>query len=117
MNDLVKNLLVTLAVVLVLTTVFNAFSPKFAPATEEVAYSGFLAEVDADRIKKVEFTQGSVGNVTALNFERNDGTKGVSYGPYDRDLVNVLVNHKVEINQDKPATGPSLLQLALSFLP
>jgi cell division protease FtsH len=117
MNDLVKNLLITLAVALVLMTVFQSFSPSFSNAPQEVTYSAFLSEVDADKIKKVEFTEGSAGGVTVLNFERGDGSKGISFGPYDRDLVNVLVNHKVEIAQDKPDNSPSVWAIVFSFLP
>src|SRR4249920_2771444 len=117
MNDLVKNLLITLAVGLVLMTVFQTFSPAFAPSTPEVTYSSFLSEVDANKVRKVEFTDGSSGGITVLNYERADGTKGVAYGPYDRDLVNVLVRHNVEIVQEKPASGPPLWVVALQLLP
>src|SRR5687767_13105253 len=100
MNDLVKNLLVTLAVALVLIAVFQSFSKPATGAPSEVTYSTFLGEVDADRVKKVEFTESNTGaGTTVLNFDRADGTKGVTFGPYDRDLVNVLVRHKVEIVQ------------------
>ena len=117
MNDLVKNLLITLAVGLVLMTVFQTFSPAFAPSTPEVTYSSFLSEVDANKVKKVEFTDGGSGGITVLNYERADGSKGVAYGPYDRDLVNVLVRHNVEIEQEKPASGPPLWVVALQLLP
>src|SRR6478736_2462305 len=117
MNDLVKNLLVTLAVALVLMTVFRAFSPDFAAPKEEVTYSTFLSEVDAGRVKKVEFTEGSVGSVTALKFDRTDNTSGVAFGPYDRSLIDVLVHNKVEIVQDKPSTSPGILNLILGLLP
>jgi cell division protease FtsH len=117
MNDLVKNLLVTLAVGLVLLMVFKSFTPAFQTPTPEVTYTEFLDQVDADRVKKVHFTEGATGGVTVLDFERTDGTKGIAYGPYDRDLVNVLVKHKVEIVQEKPQTSPSLWVIALNFLP
>src|SRR5205085_1154578 len=48
---------------------------------------------------------------------RVDGSKGVTFGPYDKDLVNVLVRHKVEIVQAKPDTSPSLLAIVATFLP
>jgi len=84
MNDLVKNLLITLAVGLVLMTVFQTFSPAFAPSTPEVTYSSFLSEVDANKVKKVEFTDGSSGGITVLNYERADGTKvKVLVGSFD----------------------------------
>ena len=118
MNDLVKNLLVTLAVALVLMTVFQAFSPTAGTGNgEEVTYSAFLSEVDGDKVRKVEFTDGSTGGTTVLKFERGDGSKGVAYGPYDRDLVNVLVRHKVEIVQAKPDNTPSLWAILATFLP
>ena len=118
MNDLVKNLLVTLAVALVLMTVFQTFSPNKAASPQEVTYSSFLGEVDSDKVRKVEFTDAvSAGGTTVLNFERADGSKGVSFGPYDRDLVNVLVKHKVEIAQAKPDNTPSLWAIVATFLP
>ncbi len=117
MNDLMKNLLVTLAVALVLMTVFKAFTPDFAAAKAETAYSTFLADVRANKISQVEFTEAAPGGVTALNFETTDGKKGVSIGPYDRDLINDLVNHGVEIKQTKPSTSPSIMQMVLAFLP
>ncbi len=118
MNDLVKNLLVTLAVALVLMTVFQAFSPTAnGGSPEEVTYSNFLGEIDADKVKKVEFSDGSTGGTTALNFDRGDGSHGIAYGPYDRDLVNVLVRHKVEIVQAKPNNTPSIWAIIATFLP
>ncbi len=118
MSDLVKNLLVTLAVALVLMTVFQTFSKPQAGSPQEVTYSSFLSEVDADKIRKVEFTDAAAaGGTTVLNFERADGSKGVSFGPYDRDLVNQLVRHKVEIVQAKPNNTPSLWAILATFLP
>ena len=118
MNDLVKNLLVTLAVALVLMTVFQAFTTPATGPSQEVTYSGFLEEVEADKIRKVEFTDAAgAGGTTVLNFERADGSKGTSFGPYDRDLVNVLVNKKIEIVQAKPDNTPSLWAIVATFLP
>ena len=118
MNDLVKNLLVTLAVALVLMTVFQTFSAPTGGSPTEVTYSTFLGEVDSDKVKKVEFTDATPGaGTTVLSFERKDGSKGVSFGPYDRDLVNVLVNHDVEIVQAKPDNTPSLWAIVATFLP
>ena len=118
MNDLVKNLLVTLAVALVLMTVFQTFSAPAGGTPTEVTYSTFLGEVDSDKVKKVEFTDATPGaGTTVLSFERKDGSKGASFGPYDRDLVNVLVNHDVEIVQAKPDNTPSLWAIVATFLP
>src|SRR6187549_3536217 len=118
MNDLVKNLLVVLAVALVLITVFNTFSKPAGGSPQEVTYSTFLSEVDSDRVRKVEFTDATPGvGTSVLNFDRADGSKGVTFGPYDKDLVNVLVRHKVEIVQAKPDNTPSLWAIIATFLP
>jgi len=118
MNDLVKNLLVTLAVALVLMTVFQTFSRPAAGNPQEVTYSTFLADVDGDKISKVEFTDASQGaGTTVLKFDRTDNSKGITFGPYDRELVNDLVNHKVEIIQAKPDNRPSLWAIIATFLP
>ena len=118
MNDLVKNLLVTLAVALVLMTVFQAFSRPQGGNSQEVTYSSFLAEVDGDKVRKVEFTDESErGGTTVLGFERGDSSKGVTFGPYDKDLVNVLVRHNVEIIQAKPDNRPSIWAILATFLP
>jgi cell division protease FtsH len=118
MNDLVKNLLVTLAVALVLMTVFQAFTTPAGGPSQEVTYSGFLEEVDSDKVRKVEFTDAAgAGGTTVLNFERVDGSKGTSFGPYDRDLINVLVNKKIEIAQAKPDNTPSIWAIVATFLP
>jgi cell division protease FtsH len=118
MNDLVKNLLVTLAVALVLLTVFQTFSRPQAAASQEVTYTTFLEEVRADKVGKVEFADASsAGGTTVLSFERKDGSKGAAFGPYDRELINDLVNHKVEIVQAKPDNRPSLWAIVATFLP
>jgi len=118
MNDVVKNLLVVLAVALVLITVFNTFSKPAGGAPQEVTYSTFVNEVRSDRVKRVEFTDATPGvGTSVLNFERNSGDKGVTFGPYDKDLVNDLLNHKVEIVQSKPDSSPSLLATVDTFLP
>ena len=78
MNDLVKNLLVVLAVALVLITVFNTFSKPAGATPQEVTYSTFLGEVDSDRVQKVEFDATPGVGTTVLNFDRRDNTKGVT---------------------------------------
>ncbi len=118
MNDLVKNLLVTLAVALVLMTVFQTFSRPQAGNPQEVAYSTFVSDVDTDKVRKVEFSDESERQgTTVLEFERADGSKGVTFGPYDKDLVNDLVHHNVEIAQAKPDNRPSLWAIIATFLP
>ena len=113
MNDLAKNLLLWVVVAAVLMLVFQSFSPKLA-TSQEVAYSQFVQDVENDRIKRVEIA----GNERNISFERSDGSIGTTIAPVrDKDLINDLIQHKVEIRQAPPDTGISFWSLVLNFLP
>ncbi|MEY3372904.1 MAG: hypothetical protein RLZZ537_1372, partial [Pseudomonadota bacterium] len=117
MNDLAKNIIVFVVVGFLMMAVMNAFSPEFGKNTPEVAYSKFLDEVDTGTVTKVEFSEDSSSARTELKYTRGDGSVGQTWGPYDRDLVNVLVKRKVEIVQAKPAAGPPFWAIVLNILP
>ena len=117
MNDLAKNIIVFVVVGFLMMAVMNAFSPEFGKNTPEVAYSKFLDEVDTGTVTKVEFSEDSSSARTELKYTRGDGSVGQTWGPYDRDLVNVLVKRKVEIIQAKPASGPPFWAIVLNILP
>ncbi|RZA20917.1 MAG: ATP-dependent metallopeptidase FtsH/Yme1/Tma family protein [Lysobacteraceae bacterium] len=113
MNDLAKNLLLWVVVAVVLMVVFQSFSPKLA-ASQDVVYSQFVQDVQNDRIKKVDIASDE----RTVKFERSDGTAGTTTAPVrDRDLINDLIEHKVEIKQAPPDTGISFWSLVLNFLP
>ena len=120
MNDLVKNLLLALVIGLVMLTVYQSFSGKMgvgAPA-KEVEYSKFIDDVYEKNVKSVEFSGESTGAATMLKFTTNDGSVKTTTGPYDRELVNDLVDNRVEIIQQKPSGGPSIFWSAvINFLP
>ena len=113
MNDLGKNLLLWAVVAVVLMVVFQSFSPKLA-ASQEVVYSAFVDEVQADRIRKVDIAS----NERTVKFERKDGSTGTTTAPVrDKDLIADLIEHKVEIKQAPPDSGISFWSLVLNFLP
>ena len=113
MNDLAKNLLLWVVVAAVLMVVFQSFSPKLA-ASQDVIYSQFVQDVENDRIKKVNIDS----NERSITFERADGSTGTTTAPVrDKDLINDLIQHKVEINQARPDSGVSFWSLVLNFLP
>ena len=113
MNDLGKNLLLWAVVAVVLMVVFQSFSPKLA-ASQEVIYSSFVDEVQADRIRKVDIAS----NERTVKFERKDGSTGTTTAPVrDKDLIADLIEHKVEIKQAPPDSGVSFWSLVLNFLP
>jgi cell division protease FtsH len=113
MNDLAKNLLLWVVVAAVLMVVFQSFSPKLA-AGQDVVYSQFVQDVEADRIRKVDIAS----NERTITFERTNGEKGTTTAPVrDKDLINDLIEHKVEIKQAPPESGISFWSLVLNFLP
>ena len=113
MNDLAKNLLLWVVVAAVLMVVFQSFSPKLA-ASQDVVYSQFVQDVENDRIKKVDIAS----NERSITFERADGSTGTTTAPVrDKDLINDLIQHKVEIKQAPPDSGISFWSLVLNFLP
>ncbi|NZA27047.1 ATP-dependent zinc metalloprotease FtsH [Luteimonas sp. SJ-92] len=113
MNDLVKNLMLWVIVAVVLMVVFQSFSPRTA-GTEEVVYSQFMEEVRADRIGKVDIAEDE----RTITFQRKDGATGTVIAPRrDERMVDDLINHNVEIKQERPSTGPSLVYILINFLP
>ena len=113
MNDLAKNLMLWVVVAVVLMVVFQSFSPKLA-TSQEVVYSQFIADVQDDRIKKVDISSDE----RTIKFERKDNSTGTTTAPRrDEGLVNDLINHKVEIKQAPPDTGISFWALVINFLP
>ena len=113
MNDLAKNLLLWVVVAAVLMVVFQSFSPKLA-AGQDVVYSQFVQDVEADRIRTVDIAS----NERTISFVRTNGEKGTTTAPVrDKDLINDLIEHKVEIKQAPPDSGISFWSLVLNFLP
>ncbi len=119
MNDLTKNLLLWVVVAVVLMVVFQSFSPRLAggAGTDNVTYSQFLKDVDAGRVKSVDFTDATNLSVNAIRFKRADGSEGSVYGPSDGKLIDVLYSKNVDITRQKPDNGPGFWSLVLNFLP
>ncbi|HWS79191.1 MAG TPA: ATP-dependent zinc metalloprotease FtsH, partial [Thermomonas sp.] len=113
MNDLAKNLLLWVVVAVVLMVVFQSFSPKLAPS-QDIIYSQFVQDVQDDKIRKVDIASDE----RTVKFERSDGSAGTTTAPVrDKDLINDLIEHKVEIKQAPPDSGVSFWSLVLNFLP
>ncbi len=117
MNDLGKNLLLCVIVAVVLLTVFQSFGPKSEAASQDVVYSQFLSEVRNDNVTRVDFaTEGRDGS--ELRFTRKDSTRGTTNGPPDPGLMKDLLDHNVQIAQDKTSSGSSLFwTLLINFAP
>ena len=112
MNDLARNLLLWLVVAVVLTMVFQNFSPGTA-ASGNVPYSNFIEELRDGRVKDVMIESDRM----TMQVTRSDGTKFVTIKTEDRDLTNELLAKGVVINQEPPAQTSLLMSLIFSLLP
>jgi len=120
MNDLTRNLLLWVIVAVILMVIFQSFTPRNnAPVISNNAsnYTQFLKEVDAGRIRSVEFTDDTTLTTNALQFRRADGSEGTLFAPRDEKLIDQLYSKGVEIMRMKPATGPGFWAIVLQFLP
>ena len=115
MNILAKNLLLWVIVAIVLMAVFQSFTPSGMSAGDKpLTYDQFVQQVQSDRVAKVVIEDDGM----TIRGQRKDGTQFFTYSPGDRDMVNDLIKHKVEIEQKPPSSGRNLfLSLLFNLLP
>jgi cell division protease FtsH len=116
MNNLAKNLLLWVIVAVVLMAVFQSLTPTGTGAGGERAltYDQFVREVKEDRIAKVVIEEDGV----TIRGQRKDNSVFVTHSPRDPDLINDLINHRVETLQKPPASGRNIfVTLLLNLLP
>ena len=115
MNILAKNLLLWVIVAIVLMAVFQSFAPSgMGAANKTLTYDQFVEQVQSDKVKKVVIE----GDGMTIRGLRKDGSEFHTMSPGDRDMVNDLINHKVEIVQTPLSSGRSLfISLLLNLLP
>ncbi len=112
MGDLAKNLVLWLVIAVVLMSVVNGITSQES-RQREMTYSAFLESVDQGEVTRATFKDGGV-----IIAERRDNSKVVVNQPgYDAELINQLVNNKVEIIGE-PAEQPGFLsQIFISWFP
>ncbi len=116
MNNLGRNLMLWVIVAIVLMAVFNLFGngAGLGVADKPLTYDQFVDQVRSDRVTKVEIQEDGM----TIRGERKDGSKFYTYSPGDRDMVNDLIKHKVQIVQNPPSSGRNIfLGLLLNLLP
>ena len=110
-NQWFSKVAVWLVIALVLFTVFKQFDRGVAQGSQ-IAYSDFLDEVKARRIKQVTL-QENPGGGTEIQALREDGSRVRSTATFlDRGLVGDLINNGVKFDV-KPREEPSLLMSIL----
>ncbi len=115
MNDMVKNVLVWLAIALVLMTVFQSFQPR-AGADQELGYSAFLEKVRAGEIASVRLADGAVDRMS-ITGETTAKTKFKTIAPYDPDLQRILDKNDVAVVAAPAETGSLWKALLINSLP
>ncbi|MFZ5638394.1 MAG: ATP-dependent zinc metalloprotease FtsH [Pseudomonadota bacterium] len=115
MNNLAKNLLLWVIVAIVLMAVFQSFTPPgMGTGDKPLTYDQFIQQVQSDRVAKVVIDEDGM----TIRGQRKDGSEFYTYSPGDRDMVNDLIEHKVEIQQKPPSSGRNIfLSLLFNLLP
>ena len=112
MNDLTKNILLWVVIVLVLLAVFSRYMPTVGQ-TEEVRYSTFLDDVKANRVDSVVLQGEMIYGV------RKDKTQFKAFNP-ETDytaLIGTLTKSNVAIEGRPPKQPNFLAQLLLQLAP
>ena len=113
MNNLARNIIIWLIFGAALVGLFNLFqSPTSGQQTNQLAYSDFVAEVEAQQIDEVLIDGRN------LRGESKNGRVITSVMPEGTDIVAVLDKNDVRIVASPENTGmPSFLSLLLSWFP
>jgi cell division protease FtsH len=112
LNDLTKNILLWVVIVIVLLLVFSRYMPTVGQP-QQVAYSTFLDDVKSGRVDKVTL-QGEM-----IYGERKDKSAFKTYNP-ETDytaLIGTLEKANVEIQGEPPKPPNYLGQLLLNLAP
>ena len=112
MNDLTKNIVLWVVIVLVLLAVFSRYMPPGGQA-EDVSYSTFLKDVKAGRVESVTL-QGEI-----ISGVRKDSSRFQAYNP-ETDysaLIGALDKADVNITGRPPKQPNFVAQLLLQLAP
>jgi cell division protease FtsH len=112
LNDLTKNILLWVVIVIVLLLVFSRYMPTVGQP-QQVPYSAFLDDVKSGRVDKVTL-QGEM-----IYGERKDKSTFKAYNP-ETDytaLIGTLEKNSVEISGEPPKQPNYLGQLLLQLAP
>ena len=112
MNDLAKNLLLWVVILIVLMTVFQSFAGR-SRAQPEIDYSAFLDQVKQGNVSEVLISGDQ------LHGELKGGSRFVTISPETNNsgLIKDLIENRVKFTGEKPRETPLLTQLLFSFGP
>jgi cell division protease FtsH len=113
-NNIFKSLIIWVLIGLGLMVIFNKFN-DIGENKNTIAYSQFVTDVEAGQVKNVVI-EDSQTQSQWIHGERKDGSKFVTYAPFDPQLVNDLIKNKVSFSA-KPQNQSLLMSIFVSWFP
>jgi cell division protease FtsH len=112
LNDLAKNLLLWVVILVVLMSVFQSFSSR-SRGQPELAYSEFIGQVEQGNVAEVYIAGQTIRG------ELRGGSRFVTISPEtdNRSMVGTLLENKVKFTGEEPARTPWFLQLLFNAFP
>lgn len=111
MSDMAKNLILWLVIAVVLMTVFNSFSPG-AGSGSSVSYDQFVSQVRNGGVRKVDIDGRKISAQS-----RTGDTFTTVIPVHDPDLLNDLLENKVEVQGKLPEEPSILTSIFISWFP
>lgn len=107
-----KNLILWVIIAVVLMSVFNGFNTRDA-ATEKMAYSDFLTQVESGAVARVEM------DGRAIEGQLSNGERVTTYSPETDNsaLIGQLLEHDVTVVGQAPERQSLLMQIFISWFP
>ncbi len=110
MNQFVRNLMLWAMIVMAMVMLFNNFQQPQSSA-QRVPFTEFLNRVDEGQVLSVTI-QGQ-----SLIGRTSDNRSIQTYAPRDANLVNRLIEKKVEIKAEPPEESPWYMTILVSWFP
>ena len=115
-NQWFSKLAIWMVIALVLFTVFKQFDTRTGSGMTYMAYSDFLDEVHAKRIKSATIQEGQTGTeIVAVTADDRRIRTNATY--LDRGLVGDLINNNVKFDVKPREEGSLLMTLLVSWGP
>ncbi|HKY89750.1 MAG TPA: ATP-dependent metallopeptidase FtsH/Yme1/Tma family protein, partial [Nevskiaceae bacterium] len=112
MNDLAKNLLLWVVILVVLISVFQSFANR-GRSQQPLAYSDFVQQVKDGQVAEVKIVGDQIAG------ELKGGTRFETLSPEtdNRSMIGTLLENNVKITAELPKGTPWPLQLLMNAFP
>ncbi|MEO0577377.1 MAG: ATP-dependent metallopeptidase FtsH/Yme1/Tma family protein, partial [Pseudomonadota bacterium] len=118
MNDLTKNIVVFVVILVVLLSVAKGFGPGIAAQQQERPYSEFLQQIDDGQVGSVLF-QGDRISYGSANAPTSAGYPYFTMSPESSNdaVISTLHDKNIQFRSEKPEEQGFLTQLFISSFP